>query len=92
MQLFLLLAALQQPQAPAAPADTAPNPMSAPLAPVVVEPAEAAVLVGDSIRLKATAYDPAGRVFPAVTASWFAAGPRSFEGEVTSDEVQFWTM
>ncbi|MBK8003697.1 MAG: Ig-like domain-containing protein [Gemmatimonadetes bacterium] len=85
MQLFLLLAALQQPQTPAAPAVPAPIRMAAPIARVVVEPAEAAVLVGDSIRLKATAYDSAGRVFPEVTASWFAAGPRSFEGEVTSD-------
>jgi hypothetical protein len=50
-----------------------------------MQPAEVAVVVGDTIRLGAIAYDSAGRVFPDVTVNWFASGPRSFEGTVSTD-------
>jgi len=83
MHPFLLLAALQQPVAPPIPAP--PRPAASPIARVVVQPAEAAVVVGDTIRLSVVAYDSAGRVFPDVTVNWFASGPRSFEGTVSSD-------
>jgi len=50
-----------------------------------MQPAEVAVVVGDTIRLGVIAYDSAGRVFPDVTVNWFASGPRSFEGTVSTD-------
>ncbi len=80
MLLPVLLAALQQPAAPPTPAP--PKPLSSPIAKVVVQPAEAAVLVGDTIRLQAVGYDSAGRVV-ASKVSWFAAGG-FFEGSVDS--------
>lgn len=80
MLLPVLLAALQQPAAPAVPAP--PRPVASLIAKVVVQPAEAAVLVGDTIRLKAVGYDADGKVVPSKV-SWFAAGG-FFEGSVDS--------
>lgn len=80
MLLPLLLTALQQPAAP--PTPSAPKPVSSPLARVVMQPAEAAVLVGDTIRLQAVGYDSSGRVVSSKV-SWFAAGG-FFEGSVDS--------
>jgi hypothetical protein len=84
MLVFALLAALQQPAAP--PPPTAPKPAASPIAKAVVQPAEAAVLVGDSITLKVLAYDSAGRELPDVAVSWFATGGH-FEGSVDSNGV-----
>lgn len=81
MLSLALVALLQQPATP--PAPTAPRPSASPIARAVVEPAEAAILVGDSIRLKVVAYDSAGREFPNVQATWFATGGH-FEGSVDS--------
>jgi plastocyanin len=50
---------------------------------VVIQPAEAAVLVGDSLKLKVAAYDSLGREYPDVAVSWFATGGH-FEGSVDS--------
>ena len=49
----------------------------------MVQPAEAVVLVGDTLRLKAVAYDSSGQVVPDVTINWFASGG-FFEGSVDS--------
>ncbi len=76
----LLLAALQQPAPP--PVPQAPRLAASPVARVVMQPAEAAVLVGDTLRLNVTAYDSAGRPYSDVSVSWFAAGQRSFEGSI----------
>ncbi len=83
MHLLTMLAALQQPAAPPVPAP--PRPAASPIARVVVQPADVAVVVGDTIRLSVVAYDSGGRVFPDVTVNWFASGPRSFEGTVGTD-------
>jgi hypothetical protein len=80
MLVHVLLSLLQQPAAPPPPAP--PKPPASPIARAVVQPAEAAVLVGDTLRLKAVGYDSAGREFPAKV-SWFAAGG-FFEGSVDS--------
>ena len=74
--MLVLLLALQQ--APSAP----PLPRS-PIARVEVTPAEVAVEVGDTLRLKAQAFDSAGRPLADVTVRWFHAGG-SFEGSVDS--------
>jgi hypothetical protein len=71
--LSLLLAFQQQPSSPAAP----------PLAKVSVDPAEVAVQVGDTVRLRATALDSAGRRVRDVTVRWFQSGGR-FEGKIDS--------
>ncbi|HWA15283.1 MAG TPA: Ig-like domain-containing protein, partial [Gemmatimonadales bacterium] len=76
-----LLALLQQPATPAVPAP--PPPATSPIAKVVVQPAEAAVLVGDSLRLLAVAYDSTGRELKEVSVSWFQNGGE-FEGRVDS--------
>ncbi len=83
MHALLFLAVLQQPAAPPVPAP--PKPAASPIARVVVQPAQAAVVVGDTIRLAVVAYDSAGRVYPDVSVNWFAGGPRSFEGTVSPD-------
>lgn len=77
----VLLAALQQQPAPPPP-PAAPRSPSGGIARSVVQPAEAAVLVGDTLRLQAVGYDSAGRVVPAKVI-WFATGG-SFEGAVDS--------
>ncbi|MBI1723368.1 MAG: Ig-like domain-containing protein [Gemmatimonadetes bacterium] len=71
--LTLLLAALlhQQPQQPAT---------RNPVARVVVTPADPAIVIGDTIRLRATAYDSAGHPLPGARIRWFGDG----EGGVDS--------
>jgi hypothetical protein len=81
MTLLALLALVQQPTLP--PTPTAPPARASAIARAVIEPAEAAILVGDSIRLSATAFDSAGQQLDATTVRWFATGGR-FEGAVDS--------
>jgi uncharacterized protein YjdB len=50
---------------------------------VKVEPAEIAVQVGDTVRLRASATDASGRPVSDVTVRWFQSGGR-FEGKVDS--------
>src|SRR5947207_1049876 len=69
----------QQPGAPSAPAPT----LSQPIARVDVKPAEYALQVGDTVRLRATAYDSSGQAMPQAVIRWFASGGR-FEGTVDS--------
>jgi hypothetical protein len=76
VHLFVLLAALQQ--------QTTPTPApSAGLASVAVEPAEVAIEVGDTVRLRATAADSSGRPVTDITVRWFQSGGH-FEGRVDS--------
>jgi hypothetical protein len=73
---LLALVTLQSPPA------QVPQP-SAAVAKVIVQPAEAAIQVGDSIRLTATAQDSAGRPMKDVAVRWFQSGGH-FEGRVDS--------
>ncbi len=84
MLMIAVLALLQQPAAP--PPPTAPKPEASPIARAVLQPAEAAVLVGDSLRLRVVAYDSAGRELTDLSVSWFATGGH-FEGSVDSNGV-----
>jgi hypothetical protein len=79
--LLALLALLQQPVAPPAPA--VPRPAS-PIARVQVEPGDMAVQAGDTVRLRAVAYDSAGRAIPGASTKWFQAS-HGFEGSVSED-------
>jgi hypothetical protein len=81
MLSFAFLVLLQQPAPP--PPPTPPKPAASPISRALIEPAEAAVLVGDSIQLKAVAYDSSGREYPDVGITWFATGGH-FEGSVDS--------
>ena len=72
--LLWMLAALQQQPGPAA---------SAGLANARVEPAEVAVQVGDTVRLRVTAADSAGHPVTDATVRWFQSGGH-FEGKVDS--------
>jgi hypothetical protein len=72
--LPMLVALQQQPSASTAP----PGQLK-----VTIEPAEVAVQVGDTVRLRATAVDSAGRRVRDVTIRWFQSGGR-FEGKVDS--------
>ncbi len=81
MILLALLAVIQQPVAPPPPAP--PKPPTSPIVRAVVQPAEAAVLVGDTLRLTAVGYDSAGRVVPDVSITWLSSGG-FFEGSVDS--------
>ena len=81
MLSFALLAMLQQPVAPAPPAP--PPSQASPIARVVLQPAEVAVLVGDSLRIQAVAYDSAGREMKEVATTWYNSGGH-FEGSVDS--------
>jgi plastocyanin len=74
-----LLMLAQQPAAPPTPVMMA----SSPVARVVVKPAEAALQVGDTLRLSALAYDSAGKVLDGMRVRWFQSGGR-FEGAVDS--------
>ncbi len=74
--MLVLLLALQQVPSPP------PRPTSS-IARVEVTPAEVAVEVGDTLRLKAAAFDSAGRPVTDVTVRWFHAGG-NFEGSVDS--------
>jgi hypothetical protein len=71
MLSLLTLAILQQ------------QPSGPPVARVRIMPEEAAVEVGDTIRLQATAEDSSGRVLKNVTVRWFQSGGH-FEGRVDS--------
>lgn len=73
---LLAVAMLQQQPAPVAQAGP-------PIAKVVVQPSEAAIQVGDTIRLTAVAGDSAGRPIGNVAIRWFQSGGR-FEGTVDS--------
>ena len=78
LAMLSLLALAQQPTAPPVPVLAA-----SPIARVVVQPAEAAVEVGDTVRLRALAYDSAGKAIDAVRVRWFQTGGR-FEGSIDS--------
>ncbi|HWN20164.1 MAG TPA: Ig-like domain-containing protein [Gemmatimonadales bacterium] len=72
VHLIAMLAALQQ------------QPASAPaLAKVTIEPAEVAVQVGDTVRLRASAVDSSGRPVRDLSIRWFQSGG-FFEGRVDS--------
>ena len=58
-------------------------PTPTPVASVTIRPAEAAVAVGDTLRLTAQAFDSAGRELSDVRIRWFQAGGQ-FEGTVDS--------
>src|SRR6476659_7685544 len=53
------------------------------IAAVTLEPAEVALQVGDTVRLKASARDSAGRPLQDITIRWFQSGGH-FEGKVDS--------
>jgi hypothetical protein len=74
--LLSLLALLQQTPAPA---------QAVVIAKTTVQPAEAAIAVGDSVRLVAQAFDSAGRAIPesAIRVRWFQSAGY-FEGRVDS--------
>jgi hypothetical protein len=76
LHLLSMLVALQQ-QPPTSP------PGNSGIAKVVIQPAEVAVQVGDTVRLAVRAEDPAGRPVKDVTVRWFQSGGR-FEGRVDS--------
>ncbi len=84
MVVLALFVALQQPAPP--PTPTAPVPLPSPIAKAVVQPAEAAILVGDSLRLRVAASDSTGRELTDVAVSWFATGGH-FEGSVDSNGI-----
>lgn len=77
LHLLFTVAALQQQQP-----TTSPSIQSG-LARVRVEPAEVALQVGDTVRLKATAEDSAGHPVKDVIVRWFQSGGH-FEGKVDS--------
>jgi hypothetical protein len=80
--LHLALAVLlQQPVVPPVPT---PAQLPSRIARVAVEPAEPSLMPGDTLRLRATAYDSAGHAIPDARFSFFAAG-YSFEGTVAPD-------
>jgi hypothetical protein len=79
--MLWLLIALQQ--APAHAAPPAPPLPRSPIARVAVIPSEAAVQVGDTVRLRAVAYDSAGAELSSVRVRWFQS-LGVFEGSVDS--------
>ncbi len=78
--MLLLLLALQQQPAP----PPRPGLQRSPIARLVVEPADAALQPGDTLRLRAVAYDSAGKPLPGVTVRWFQGGGM-FEGHVDEE-------
>jgi len=58
-------------------------PVPTPVASVVIRPADAAVTVGDTLRLSAQAFDSTGRALGDVRTRWFLSGGQ-FEGTVDS--------
>src|SRR5687767_15015373 len=72
-----LLVFQQSAQQSAAPA------LPEPIARLEVKPAEFVLQVGDTVSLRATAYDSAGRLIPEVAVRWYTSGGR-FEGTVDS--------
>jgi len=83
--LFALILVLQQPVAPPVvpPPPVVARPAS-PIARVQVEPGDVAVQAGDTVRLRAVAYDSGGRALPGATTRWFQAS-HGFEGRVSDD-------
>src|SRR5688572_17126105 len=75
VHLLALLVVLQQPSPAAAGHAT--------LAKVSIEPAEVAIQVGDTVRLRATAVDSSGRPVKDISIRWFQSGGY-FEGRVDS--------
>lgn len=75
VHLLPLLAVLQQ--------QPVSHATASPIAKVTIAPAEVAVQVGDTVRLKVTAEDSAGRRITDVTIRWFQSGGY-FEGRVDS--------
>ena len=87
--LLALIFALQQPaQQPVAPPTAPPPPASvrpaSPIARVQVDPGDVAVQAGDTVRLRAVAYDSGGQPIPGATTKWFQAS-HGFEGRVSDD-------
>jgi len=87
--LLALIFALQQPaQQPAAPPSAPPPPASvrpaSPIARVQVDPGDVAVQAGDTVRLRAVAYDSGGQPISGATTRWFQAS-HGFEGRVSDD-------
>ncbi|MCC2661902.1 MAG: hypothetical protein K0R37_2676 [Arthrobacter sp.] len=76
VHLFALLVVLQQQPSPASAGRAA-------LAKLSIEPAEVAVQVGDTVRLRATAVDSSGRPVKDISIRWFQSGG-FFEGRVDS--------
>jgi hypothetical protein len=76
LHVLSMLAALQQQPSNVPPAASA-------LGKVIIEPAEVAVQVGDTVRLKVSAEDSAGRPVRDLTVRWFQSGGR-FEGKIDS--------
>ncbi len=76
MLSLMTLALLQQQPSPAA---AGPSPVAR----VTVVPEEVAVQVGDTVRLRATAEDSAGRPVKEIVVRWFQSGGH-FEGRVDS--------
>jgi len=75
--LFILLASQQPAQQPARrapPPPTPPGALAQPVARVDVQPAEFALQVGDTLRLRATAYDSAGHQMTEAAIRWFTSG------------------
>jgi hypothetical protein len=84
--MFLaLIFALQQPVAPpAAPPPPASVRPASPIARVQVDPGDVAEQAGDTVRLRAVAYDSGGQAIPGATTRWFQAS-HGFEGRVSDD-------
>src|SRR5215204_2349134 len=76
VRLFAILAVLQQQSTPAQKSSPA-------LAKVTIDPAEVAVQVGDTVRLRASATDSSGRAVKDLAVRWFQSGGY-FEGRVDS--------
>jgi plastocyanin len=76
VHLLAMVAALQQ-------QPTSTTPPSPSLAKVTIEPAELALQVGDTVRLRASAVDSSGRAIDNLTVRWFQSGGH-FEGRVDS--------
>ena len=81
MLVALGLLLLQQPAAPPSPAR--PTLAASSIARVVLQPGDAAIQVGDTLRLRTVAYDSAGAEVKDVQTRWFRAGG-FFEGSVDS--------
>ncbi len=80
----LFLALLQQPGAPPVPPPPArPQLAPSPIAKVMVEPADAAIQVGDTLRLRVQAADSTGGILRDLRVRWFQSGGQ-FEGSVDS--------
>src|SRR5215218_10542605 len=77
MVIFLAMVAALQQQPSGSPS------ANSGIAAVTVEPAEVALQVGDTVRLRASARDSAGRPLQDITVRWFQSGGR-FEGKVDS--------